>query len=115
MKAFILIGGLGLVAGCVSDEYDALPNDPMRVLKTEFVAPAPSEAMAQQSGKSLKELERGHAVFGSRCLECHEPRIPVDPTDPSWHMTMRGMSWNAGLDSADEAALIDYMRAAAKE
>lgn len=104
-----------LVAACTPGEPDALPNDPMRVLKTKTAVPVPDEAMAERSGQSLKELERGHQVFMAKCIECHEPRIAVKTSDPSWHPTMRGMSWNAGVGSADEKALIAYLGAAAEE
>lgn len=101
--------------GCTPGEPDAFPDDPMRVLKTKVAAPVPDEMMAERSGKPLSELGRGYAVFTSKCVECHEPRIAVDLGDPTWHPTMRGMSWNAGLEAGDEQALIDYLRAAAEE
>lgn len=103
------------LAGCQSGEPDALPNDPMRVLRTKAAAPLPSAGMSERSGQSSEQLGKGYAVFMTKCLECHEARIAVDPGDPSWHPTMRGMSWNAGLDAASEEALIDYLEAASKE
>jgi len=102
-----------LLMGCAADDHDAMPDDPMRVLKTSADFPVPDRAMAERSGTSLAQLRRGHEVFVSTCFECHEPRIPVDPGEPDWHPIMRGMSWNAGLEPADEAALIDYARGAA--
>lgn len=103
------------VAGCTTSEPDAFPNDPMRVLKTKHTAPVPTEKMAEQSGESQDHLDRGREIFMVKCTECHAPRVAVNTEDPSWHPTMRGMAWNADLNKADEQALIDYLRAAAKE
>lgn len=103
------------LAGCQSGAPDALPDDPMRVLETKAVAPIPSPEMAQRSGKSLASLREGYRVFMANCIECHGVRIPVDSEDPSWHPTMRGMSWNVGLSASSEEAVIDYLRAASKE
>jgi mono/diheme cytochrome c family protein len=106
---------MAVIAGCSSSEPDALPNDPMRVLKTKMVAPIPDAAMAERSGQSQDHLGRGYSVFMAKCIECHEPRIAVKTTDPSWLLTMHGMSWNAGIDAVDEEALVDYLRAAAED
>ncbi|MFC7338941.1 hypothetical protein ACFQY0_17220 [Haloferula chungangensis] len=103
------------MAACSTSEPDAFPNDPMRVLKTKSSVPMPDEAMAQRSGQSLEKLKRGHSVFMIKCTECHEPRIAVETADPSWLLTMHGMSWNAGIDEADEEALIGYLQVAAGE
>jgi cytochrome c5 len=115
MKGLQGVLWLLILAGCTSGDPDALPNDPMRVLKTKHTAPVPTGKMADQSGQSQQHLDRGREVFVAKCTECHEPRIAVSPEDPSWHPTMRGMAWNADLSAADERALIDYLRAAAKE
>ncbi|MEM9235428.1 MAG: cytochrome c, partial [Verrucomicrobiota bacterium] len=64
---------------------------------------------------SKAQLEQGYAVFLQNCVQCHEPRIPVDPEAESWHPIMRGMSWNANMKPAEEEAMIDYVRAAASE
>ena len=115
MREILGILCLALLAGCTSNEPDAFPNDPMRVLKTKHSAPVPTGKMADQSGQTQQHLDRGREVFTAKCTECHAPRIAVDAEDPSWHPTMRGMAWNADLSAADEGALIDYLRAAAKE
>ncbi|BCX46692.1 hypothetical protein HAHE_06000 [Haloferula helveola] len=115
IKPIGILLGILLLAGCASDEHDAMPDDPMRVLKTRSDVPPPTQEMASRSGHSLEHLRRGHSVFMVNCTRCHEPRIAVETGEPSWHPTMRGMSWNAGLKPADETALIDYVRAAARE
>jgi hypothetical protein len=40
--------------------------------------------------------------------------VPKDPTDKDWHPVMDGMTWNAGLSSAEQAAVLSYLRAAAR-
>ena len=49
-----------------------------------------------------------------KCLECHEARVPENPSDPNWHPTMVGMSWNAGLSDSEQSAMIAYLAAAAQ-
>lgn len=115
MNRYLPVLLAAILSGCSTDEPDALPNDPMRVLKTKHTAPVPNETMVERSGRSQEHLVRGREVFVAKCTECHAPRIAVSPEDPSWHPTMRGMAWNADLSAADEGALIDYLRAAAKE
>lgn len=87
----------------------------MRVLKTRTALPEPSEAMASRSGVPKTRLEKGYGLFLQNCVQCHEPRIPVDPEAESWHPVMRGMAWNSNMEQGDEEAMIDYVRAAASE
>jgi mono/diheme cytochrome c family protein len=112
MKLTIVLLGVGFLAGCSSEPPDAMPDDAMRVLKTSPEVPVPTAAMAQRSGTSLNQLGEGHSLFLRKCSECHEPRVPENPGDPSWHPTMRGMAWNAGLTESEEGAMIAYLRAA---
>jgi len=114
MKTTVLLMGIGFLAGCASEPPDAMPEDAMRVLKTTPEVPAPTAAMARSSGQSLAHLGEGHALFMRKCSECHEPRVPQNPRDPSWHPTMIGMAWNAGLTKTEETAVVDYLRAAAR-
>ena len=107
IPAFLFALVLFLVA-CASQT-----DDPMRVLRTTGKAPMPDAAMAQRSGEDLETIGRGYWIFQRKCLECHEARVPKDPTLAAWHPTMIGMSWNAGLSQSEEAALIAYMKAAA--
>ena len=91
-----------------------MPDDAMRVLETTPELITPDAAMAKRSGHSLDHLGKGHGLFLRKCSECHEPRVPVNPNDPSWHPIMVGMGWNAGLTESEEKAVADYLRAAAK-
>ncbi|NNC89758.1 MAG: cytochrome c [Akkermansiaceae bacterium] len=110
MTKMIWSAGLALVvASCASKT-----SDPMRVLKTKTEAPQPTAAMAARAGESLDTLGQGYWVFQRKCLECHESRVPENPSLAAWHPTMIGMSWNAGLSDEEEAALIAYMKAAAQ-
>lgn len=114
MRTIIQILAAGLLAACTTAPPDAMPDDAMRVLKTKPEVPSPDEAMARRSGAPLDQLGRGYAVFLRKCSECHEPRVPVNPRDPSWHPILVGMSWNAGLSSDEAAAMEAYLKAAAR-
>lgn len=104
----------GLVAACTTAPPDAMPDDAMRVLKTKATVPSPDQAMATRSGTPLDQLGRGYTVFLRKCSECHEPRVPVNPHDPSWHPIVVGMAWNAGLGLDEQEAVEAYMKAAAR-
>lgn len=113
MKMILMILTLvAVVSACAPTQPDAMPDDAMRVLKTSGVVPKPDAAMAAGSGESLAQLGNGYSIFLRKCSECHEPRVPQKPSDPSWHPTMVGMSWNAGLTTGEQGALVAYLRAA---
>lgn len=77
------------------------------------VAPLPDAAMATRSGIPAATLQRGHAVYVTHCIRCHEAVQPADVSREDWHVVVPGMSWNAGISAADEAALSAYIQAAA--
>ena len=54
----------------------------------------------------------GYRMFQRKCLERHEARVPVDHSNPGWHPVLDGMSWNAGLFSPEQGAVLAYLRAA---
>jgi cytochrome c5 len=89
-------------------------TDEEHVLDIAKVAPKPNAAMAQRSGESLEKIGRGYWLFQRKCLECHEARVPKDPTDKNWHPVMDGMAWNAGLAATEEDAVLSYLRAAVR-
>jgi hypothetical protein len=77
-------------------------------------APIPDASMATRSGVKYETLQRGHAVYLAHCGRCHEPILPADVSKADWHVVVPGMSWNAGIPAADEAALTAYILAAKK-
>lgn len=76
-------------------------------------APVPDAAMAARSGVPAATLQRGHGVYLAHCGRCHESVLPADVSREDWHVVVPGMSWNAGITAADEAALNAYIQAAA--
>jgi hypothetical protein len=75
-------------------------------------APVPDVRMAIRSGKSLETLQTGHGVYMRKCGECHTHLLPDQVTSDGWHVIVPGMAWNAGIEPADEEALLNYMLAA---
>lgn len=65
--------------------------------------------MAESSGKSLKVLQRGRAVYLSECTRCHEAMMPQDISREDWHIILPGMAWNSGISAADEDAVEAYI------
>lgn len=99
----------GLPISCTSG-----PGEPWRSLDTREKAPKPTARLAARAGESLERVGTGYWVFQRKCLECHESRIPKDPNHPDWHPVMQGMSWNAGLSTDEQGAVMAYLRAAAR-
>ena len=71
--------------------------------------PNPTPAMAKASGKSLDRLQRGHVVYMLKCAECHVYMLPKDLFVDEWEDAMPKMISHAGLESADEKAVLDYV------
>lgn len=71
--------------------------------------PNPSKEMAAKSGKPLAALQRGHVVFMLKCGECHRYQQPKDLDVDEWEETLPKMISHAGLEAADEKAVLDYV------
>src|SRR6478736_2112764 len=77
--------------------------------------PNPSAAMAAKSGKSLGQLQRGHEIYMLKCGECHMYQLPQNLDVDEWEEAMPKMIKHAGLETADEKAVLDYVVAVKKE
>lgn len=88
-------------------------NDPAEGGISEV--PNPSASMARKSGKSLGQLQRGHEIYMLRCGECHRYQLPQDLDLEDWEDAMPQMIKHAGLASADEQAVLDYVIAVRTE
>jgi cytochrome c5 len=71
--------------------------------------PNPSPAMAKKSGKPLSQLQRGHEVYMLKCGECHMYKLPQNLDVDEWQEAIPKMIKHAGLESADEKAVLDYV------
>jgi cytochrome c5 len=76
--------------------------------------PVPDAVMSTRANVKLATLQRGHTVYLSHCGRCHEYILPKDVSRADWHVVVPGMSWNAGISTADEEALTAYILAAKK-
>ncbi|MDP0491769.1 MAG: cytochrome c [Verrucomicrobiota bacterium JB023] len=74
--------------------------------------PEPSEKLANRAGLSLAEVGEGYWVFQRKCLECHQAMVPDDMSQAQWHPIVEGMAGNAGLSAEEEAAVVNYLKAA---
>ena len=75
-------------------------------------APVPGTMMAMRSKTPLATLDTGHGVYMRKCGECHTHMLPDEITSEHWHAVVPGMAWNAGLEPAEEKALLEYLIAA---
>lgn len=77
--------------------------------------PNPSAEMAKASGKSLSQLQRGHVVYMLNCGQCHAYPLPEQVDIMDFEDVMPKMINHAGLPSADEKAVLDYIVAVKKQ
>ena len=71
--------------------------------------PNPTPEMASRSGKSLDRLQQGHVIYMLKCAECHGYILPKSLDIEDWEYAMPEMIRHAGLDRADENAVLDYV------
>ena len=76
------------------------------------VIPMADRRMAEKSGVPLAELQKGNALYVSKCGRCHELIAPDQVKTDDWKLVLPGMCWNAGLEEADEKMLMKYILAA---
>ena len=77
--------------------------------------PNPSASMASKSGKPIGQLQRGHEIYMLKCGECHVYQLPQNLDVDEWQEAMPKMIRHAGLDSADEKAVLAYVVAVKME
>ncbi len=77
--------------------------------------PNPSASMAKKSGKPLEQIQRGHEVYMLKCGECHRYELPQNLDVDEWQDTVPTMINHAGLESADEKAVLAYVVAVKME
>jgi hypothetical protein len=71
--------------------------------------PNPSPEMAKASGTPLDQLQHGHSTYMLQCGQCHNYMIPKDLFEDEWEDAMPKMIRHAGLQSADEKAVLSYV------
>lgn len=71
--------------------------------------PNPTPEMAKMSGKSLAQIQHGHVVYMLKCGECHRYQLPENLDVDEWEEALPKMIKHAGLESADEKAVLDYV------
>ena len=76
--------------------------------------PNPTAEMAKLSGKPLSQLQRGHEVYMLNCGQCHQYQLPEKVDIMDWEDSMPKMIGHAGLASADETAVLAYVKAVKK-
>jgi hypothetical protein len=95
-------------SGAASGEMGDLPDEEPAVGGISEV-PNPTPEMARKSGMPLETLQRGHVVYMLKCAECHVYMLPQDLFVDEWEDALPKMIAHAGLESADEKAVLDYV------
>jgi hypothetical protein len=76
--------------------------------------PNPTPEMAKASGTPLATLQHGHVTYMLKCGECHMYMLPKDLFEDEWEDAVPEMIKHAGLQSADEQAVLAYVLAVKK-
>ncbi|MDB6080055.1 MAG: hypothetical protein JWO82_3802 [Akkermansiaceae bacterium] len=110
------ISGLGalLLAACTT----GAPNGSGEIVTGEepkeggiSEVPNPTPAMAAKSHQPLDTLKRGHVAYMLNCGQCHGYMLPQAVDTSKWQKVMPKMISHAGLEDADEKAVLAYVLA----
>lgn len=113
LSAVAFISCVPGAGGASSGSMGDLPADDGAVGGISEV-PNPSPEMAKVSGTSLETLQHGHVTYMLKCGECHAYQIPEHLFVDEWEDAMPKMIRHAGLQSADEKAVLAYVLAVKK-
>jgi len=69
-------------------------------------------ANARPDHVEAEQLQNGHRLFVSRCLECHTLPPVTKYSRDEWPYLVSRMSTRANLSGSDQSAIIAYLRAA---
>jgi hypothetical protein len=61
------------------------------------------------------DLQKGEALYATRCEECHKLHDPGEFTAEGWGSIMEKMKYKSGLTKDDEDSIMGYLKALAKK
>jgi hypothetical protein len=105
---------------------DLLRSHSRTALVAGFVAAACSPAVAHPDardaswasekwpGTTVDDLERGRAVFVSRCAGCHNLPLPDSKSPEEWATVVGDMATGARLSPADQDLVLRYLSASSE-
>ncbi|MGB6223273.1 hypothetical protein [Haloferula sp.] len=99
--------GTGGGSGAASGEMGDITDDGAVGGISEV--PNPSPEMARASGTPLEQLQHGHSTYMLHCGQCHTYMIPKDFFEDELEDAMPKMIRHAGLQPADESAVLSYV------
>ncbi|OYV05617.1 MAG: hypothetical protein CFE26_10640 [Verrucomicrobiales bacterium VVV1] len=108
--ALALSGGI-MSCSMVNPDLGNMATDDRNAVGGISEVPNPSQEMAKKSKTPLKTLERGHEVYMLNCGQCHEYKLPEKIDIEDWEDAMPKMIGHAGLERADEKAVLEYVKA----
>ena len=77
----------------------------------EVSLPVPNTADAARTKSSVRDLELGRGLYGSRCGSCHALRDPVSIAPKAWSAEVNDMRTKNGVHLSDDEAqrITDYL------
>jgi cytochrome c5 len=110
LLALALSGGI-MSCSMVNPDLGNMATDDRNAVGGISEVPNPSQEMAAKSKTPLKTLQRGHEVYMLNCGQCHEYKLPEKIDIEDWEDAMPKMIGHAGLERADEKAVLEYVKA----
>jgi mono/diheme cytochrome c family protein len=115
MKPIALLSLLALLlSGCASSPTGDIEQGSEPETGGISEVPNPTPEMAKKSGKSLEQLQRGHAIYMLNCAQCHAYPLPEDLDDAEFTETVPKVVKHAGLGTTEGSDVLSYILAVKK-
>ncbi|MFM2171454.1 MAG: hypothetical protein RI957_1683 [Verrucomicrobiota bacterium] len=112
MKLILLTSALALtMIGCTTGPTGDIEAGAEQETGGISEVPNPTPEMAKKSGKTLDQLQRGHAVYMLNCAQCHAYPLPEDLDEAEFTETVPKMVRHAGLALEEGTAVLAYILA----
>lgn len=92
----------------------ALKKEMSAAFEEKTAPPVTTAFLSAAGGGDAIILAEGHSLYTNRCTECHDLELIDSRTVSGWQRAIASMSRRAGLNSAQQARILDYLTAAQK-
>jgi len=102
----------GLKACADHPRLRALKKEMQSAFEERTSPPVTSALVAAARAGNQTSLAEGHRLYTARCTECHDLELLESRHLEGWERTVGGMARRAGLSSAEQARILEYLAAA---
>ena len=109
-RTIILLAGLSIVMVCCKS---LTPATKTTASQPSLVPDYADLTIAQShwQGTTLSDLTDGYNLYTSKCVDCHEMKLPQDFSVDDWNAILPKMGRKAHLDSTQYASVYHYVLA----